>query len=149
MFSRFLVTVCKMCRSNKENVNCLVFLTLFCINMRCWIKLGSDCIPSWRRQPLDPIFVVDFSCFSFFSQPRRARSWDLIDCRLAPASFSISPSNEYSGLSSFRIDWLDLLAVQGSLKGVFSSKTVQKHEFFSSQPSLWSNSHIHQPRVLT
>ena len=31
-------------------------------------------------------------------------------------SFSISPSNEYSGLSSFRIDWFDLLAVQGSLK---------------------------------
>ena len=31
-------------------------------------------------------------------------------------SFSISPSNEYSGLTSFRIDWLDLLAVQGTLK---------------------------------
>ena len=30
-------------------------------------------------EPLDPIFVVDFSCFSFFSQPRRARSRDLID----------------------------------------------------------------------
>ena len=33
-------------------------------------------------------------------------------------SFSISPSNEYSGLISFRIDWLDLLAVQGTLKSV-------------------------------
>ena len=32
-------------------------------------------------------------------------------------SFSISPSNEHSGLLSFRIDWLDLLAVQGTLKG--------------------------------
>ena len=31
-------------------------------------------------------------------------------------SFSISPSNEYSGLISFRVDWLDLLAVQGTLK---------------------------------
>ena len=56
-------------------------------------------------------------------------------------SFSISPSNEYSGLISFRIDWLDLLAVQGTLR-VFSSITVQKHQFFSTQPSLWSNSHI-------
>ena len=36
-------------------------------------------------------------------------------------SFSISPSNEYSGLISFRIDWFDLLAVQGTLKIVFSS----------------------------
>ena len=34
-------------------------------------------------------------------------------------SFSISPSNEYSGLISFRIDWLDLLAVQGNLKSLF------------------------------
>ena len=41
-------------------------------------------------------------------------------------SFSISPSNEYSGLISFRIDWLDLLAVQGTLKNLLqyhSSKT--------------------------
>ena len=34
-------------------------------------------------------------------------------------SFNISPSNEYSGLISFRIDWLDLLAVQGTLKSLF------------------------------
>ena len=33
-------------------------------------------------------------------------------------SFSISPSNEYSGLISFRIDWMDLLAVQGTLKSL-------------------------------
>ena len=33
-------------------------------------------------------------------------------------SFSISPSNEYSGLISFRVDWLDLLAVQGTLKSL-------------------------------
>ena len=47
-------------------------------------------------------------------------------------SFSISPSNEYIGLISFRIDWLDLLAIQGTL----SHTTVQKHQFFSAQPSL-------------
>ena len=52
-------------------------------------------------------------------------------------SFSISPSNEYSGLISFRIDWLDLLAVQGTLKSL-----LQHHQFFGAQPSLWSNSHI-------
>ena len=57
-------------------------------------------------------------------------------------NFSISPSNEYSGLVSFRIDWLDLLADQGTLR-VFSSTTVQKHQSFGTQPSLWSNSHIH------
>ena len=56
--------------------------------------------------------------------------------------FSISPSNEYSGLISFRMDWLDLLAVLG-LSRVFSNTTVQKHQFFGAQPSSQSNSHIH------
>ena len=41
-------------------------------------------------------------------------------------SFNISPSSEHSGLISFRMDWLDLLAVQGTLKS-FSNTTVQKH----------------------
>ena len=54
----------------------------------------------------------------------------------------ISPSNEYSGLIFFRIDWFYLLAVKG-LSRVFSSTTIQKHQFFGAQPSLWSNSHIH------
>ena len=57
-------------------------------------------------------------------------------------SFSNSHSSEYSGLISFRMDWLDLLAVQG-LSKVFSNTTAQKYQFFSIQHSLWSNSHIH------
>ena len=54
-------------------------------------------------------------------------------------SFSISPSNEYSGLISFRMDWLDLLAVQ-ELSRAFSSTTVQKHQFFGALLFLWSSS---------
>ena len=46
---------------------------------------------------------------------------------------SISPSSEYSGLISFRIDWFDLLVVQGTLMS-FSSTTVQIYQFFSDQP---------------
>ena len=57
-------------------------------------------------------------------------------------SLSISPSNEYSGLISFRIDWLVSLQSKG-LSRVFSNITVQKHQFFSTQLSLWSNSQIH------
>ena len=56
-------------------------------------------------------------------------------------SFSISPSKEYSGLISFRIDRFDILAVQ-VLSRVFSSTTVQRHQFFNAQPFLLSNSHI-------
>ena len=55
-------------------------------------------------------------------------------------SFSISPSNEYSGLISFRMDWLDLLAVQGTLKSLLqhhSSKASVLHHsaFFIDQLS--------------
>ena len=55
-------------------------------------------------------------------------------------SFSISPSNEYSGLVSFRIDWFDLLAVQGTLKSLLqhhSSKAsiLQCSAFFTVQLS--------------
>ena len=57
-------------------------------------------------------------------------------------SFSFSPSSEYSGMISFRIDWFDLLAVQGTLKS-FSNTTGQKHLFFGTQPSSLSTSHIH------
>ena len=56
-------------------------------------------------------------------------------------SFSISPSNDYPGLISFRLDWLDLLAVQGTLKSLLqhhSSKAsiLQCSAFFTVQ--LWS-----------
>jgi len=46
-------------------------------------------------------------------------------------SFNISPSNEYSGLISFRMDWVDLCAVQGTLRD-FSNTTVQKHQYFTA-----------------
>ena len=55
-------------------------------------------------------------------------------------SFNISPSNEYSGLNSFRMDWLDLLALQGTLKSLLqhhSSKAsiLQHSDFFIVQLS--------------
>ena len=57
-------------------------------------------------------------------------------------TFSISPSNEHPGLIYFRMDWLDLLAARG-LSRVFSNTTDQKHQFFGTQLSSPSNSHIH------
>ena len=53
-------------------------------------------------------------------------------------SFSISTPHKYSGLISFSIDWFDLLAAQGTLQ-----ESSRKHQFFSTQPSLWCNSHSH------
>ena len=57
-------------------------------------------------------------------------------------SFSIIRSKEIPGLISFRMDWLYLLAVQGTLKSLLQHHS-SNHQFFSIQPSSQSNSHIH------
>ena len=84
--------------------------------------------------PIRPLFLLPsiFPSISNFSSdlPLRIR-WP----KYWSFSFSISPSNEYSGLISFRIDWLDLLAVQGTLKSLlqhYSSKAsiLQLSAFF-------------------
>ena len=59
-------------------------------------------------------------------------------------SFSISPSNEYSGLISFRMDWLELLESKG-LSGVFSHTTVQKYQFFGDIKYQFLYSPTHTP----
>ena len=56
-------------------------------------------------------------------------------------SFSISPSNEYSGFPLGQTGWISLQSK--GLSRVFSNTTVQKHQFFGPQPSSQSNSHIH------
>ena len=56
-------------------------------------------------------------------------------------SFSIGPSNELSGLTSFGTDWFDLLAVQGTLKSLLQHHSW-KASIFGAKPALWSNSHI-------
>ena len=71
-----------------------------------------------------------FSNFRFFSNElalhiRLPKYWSF--------SFSNSPSNDYSGLFSFRIDLFDLLAVQGTLNSLLQH---QKHQFFGAQPQL-------------
>ena len=57
-------------------------------------------------------------------------------------SFNIIPSKEHPGLISFRMDWLDLLAVQGTLKSLFWHHS-SKASIFGSRFSSQANSHIH------
>ena len=57
-------------------------------------------------------------------------------------SFSISPSSEYSELISFRIDWLDLLAVQGTLKSLLQYHRLKASILPTTPPFLLSSSHI-------
>ena len=88
------------------------------------------CHPLLLLPPIPPIIRV-FSNESTL-HTRWPKYWSF--------SFSISPSNEYSGLISFRMDWLDLLAVQGTLKSLLqhhSSKAsiLQCSAFFTVQLS--------------
>ena len=57
-------------------------------------------------------------------------------------SSSISPSNEHPGLISFRMDWLDLFAVQGTLKSLLQHHS-SKASILQHSPFLHSNSHVH------
>ena len=90
------------------------------------------CHPLLLLPPIPPSIRV------FFNESTLRTRWP----KYWSFSFSIIPSKEIPGLISFRTDWLDLLAVQGTLKSL-SNTTVQKHQFLSAQSSSQSNSHIH------
>ena len=99
----------------------------------------NSCPLSWWCHPTISSSVVPFSfCLQSFPASESA----LCIRRLKYWSFSISPSNEYSGLISFRMDWLDLLAGQGILKSLLQHHS-SKASIFGAQPSSQSNSHIH------
>ena len=89
--------------------------------------LSIDSMMSSKHLILSHLFLLLPSIFSsikvFFNE--------LALCILSGQSFSfsISPSNEYSGLISFRIDWFDLLTVQGTLKSL-----LQHHSLKASIP---------------
>ena len=104
---------------------------------------SNSCASSWWYHPTILSSIVTFS--SHLQSFPASGSFPIIEFfasggqSIGVFSFSISPSNEYSGLISFRMDWLDLLAVQGthhSLWCLVSNTTVQKHQFFGAQLSL-------------
>ena len=83
---------------------------------------SNSCPLSWWCHPTISSSVIPFSSFlqsfpasgSFPNESALHIRWP----EYWSFSFNISPSNEYSGLISFRMDWLDLLAVQGTLKSL-------------------------------
>ena len=107
----------------------------------------TQCPLSRWCQPTITFSVSPFSsCLQSFSGSESSpMSWLFTSVgQSTGASASLLPMN--SELLSFRINWFDLLAVQGTLKHLsrdFSSTSVQKHQFFGTQSSLWPNSHIH------
>ena len=105
--------------------------SLFCSISQSLLKLmyTESAMPSEHLLFCHPLFLLPsiFPSIRVFSSEsvlhiRWPKDWSF--------SFSISPSNEYSGLISFRTDWLDLLCVQGTLKSL-----LQHHS--SKAPILW------------
>ena len=88
---------------------------------RCPLLLLPSVFPRIRDFSNEPILCISWPKY-----------WSFI--------FSISPSNEYSGLVSLKIDWFDLTAVQGTCR-FFSGTTVWRHQFFGTPTSLPSSSH--------
>ena len=105
-------------------------------NTQSLLKLMSikSVMPSNHLIPCRPLLLppsIFFSIRDFSNESLLHISWP----KYWSFSFSIIPSNEHSGLISFRIDWLDSLASKG-LSRVFSNTTVQKYQFFCIQLSL-------------
>ena len=99
---------------------------------------SHSCPSSWWYHPTISSSVIPYpSCFQsfpasgsfpmsqFFVSDGQRKCWSF--------SFSISPSNEYSGLISFRIDWFDILAIQGTIKSLLqhhSKAPILQHSAF-------------------
>ena len=84
-------------------------------------RVCSNSCPSsqWCPPTISSSVIPFSSCLQSFPASRSLFQWVRSSQQVAKYwSFSISPSNEYSGLSSFRIDWFDLLEVQGTFKSV-------------------------------
>ena len=108
---------------------------LFITNAWSLLKLMSieSVIPSSHHILRCPLLLLP----SIFPSIRVFSSESVLHVRCSKYwsfSFSISPSNEYSGLISFRMDWLDLLAVQGTLKSLLqhhsSKASILQHSAF-------------------
>ena len=108
----------------------------FAQNHVCWVSESIQ--PS---HPLSPLLLL----LSISSSLRVFSSVSVLHIRLPKYqsfSFSTSPYNKYSGLISLRVDKFDLPAVQGTLKSLLQHHS-SKASIFSTQLSLWSNSHTH------
>ena len=104
------------------------------------LKLMS--LSQWCHPTISPSVILFSSCRPSI----RVFSNNSVLCIRWPKywsySLSISPSSEFSGLISLGLTALIFLLSRG-LSTVFPSTTIQKHYFFGTQPSLWSNSHNH------
>ena len=135
-------SVAKSCPSLYYSVDCTIPVSPVLLPPEV---CSNSCPLSWRCHPTISSSIIPFSsCLQSFPawvfssqfalRIRWPKYWNSI--------FSISPSNEYSRLFPLGLTGLISLQSRGFSR-VFCSTTIWKHQFFSNQPSLWSNYHIH------
>ena len=121
-------SVAQSCPTLWDSMACSTPDFLSIINAQSLLKLMSIELVMLSNHLIlcRPLFLLPsiFSSIRVFSNESALRTrWP----KYSRFSFSISPSNDYSGLISFRLDWLDLLAVQGTLQSL-----VQHHSYKAS-----------------
>ena len=125
---------CLHCRKASVQLSSVQLLSHVQLFVTPWTAARQDSLPITNFQSLLKLMSVEsvmpsnhlilyhplLLLFSIFPSIRVSSSVSSLHqvAKLWSFSFSISPSNGYSGLISFRMDWLDLLAVQGTLKSL-------------------------------
>ena len=124
----------------------LIWSELQHVRLPCPPRSPGVCSNSWPLSqwcywPSHPLYLspsVFPSINSFFSESALCIRW----LKYWSFSFSVSASNEYSGLISFRIDWFELLSVQGTLKSLLQNHSLKASILWCSV-FFTSSSHIH------
>ena len=125
-FTRLCPTLCDPMNCSTPGFSVLPYLLEFVQTPGHWI---SDAIqPFHPLMPPSPLTSILPSIRVFSSESTLHIRWP----KYWSFSFSISPTNEYSGLIFFRIDWFDLLAVQGTLKSVLHYHSLKASIFWHS-----------------
>ena len=125
-------SVTKSCLTPCDPTDCRVCSNSCPLSQRCYLTISSSVIP-FSSCLLSFPAAVSFS--SQLTLPIRLQKyWSF--------SSSISPSNEYSGLISFRIDWFDLLAVQGTLKSLLQHHSLKASILWHSAFFMVQLSHL-------
>ena len=127
--------------SNKSNLKVVVIQSLSCVQLfatpqsaACQASLSFTISQSWLRFMFTELVMLSnhlILCHPLLLLPSIFLSIRVFSSELAlhirwpkyqSFSFSISPSSEYAGLTSFRIDWFDFFAVQGTLKSLLQHR---------------------------
>ena len=114
--------VAKSCPALWDSMDCSMsgFPVLHCLPEFAQIHVH------WVGDAIQPSHPLSSPSATFkLSQHHGLFKWGSSSHQYWSFSFSISPSNEYSGLVSFRIDWLDLLVVQGTLKSLLQHHSLK------------------------